>query len=192
MAIINYFWSIYKPGPIVVATTQDLIYCPFAAAGFAHDAEQQINQLCGELSGRFQVQRLAFGREVRQESHLGRQSSAYPAYAQEATDYARLFQDMAQRFSASSAPDAVAILISDGQANLGQEPAAAYRTCPFPLYCIGIGDTLSYPDIFIDECRFNPYTFLGNRFPLQIRIGQQQEILQTCRRGEVRRGGVGG
>ena len=54
----------------------------FAAAGFAHDAEQQINQLCGELSGRFQVQRLAFGREVRQESHLGRQSSAYPAYAQ--------------------------------------------------------------------------------------------------------------
>ena len=162
----------------------------FAAAGFAHDAEQQINQLCEELSGRFQVQRLAFGREVRQESHLGRQSSAYPAYAQEATDYARLFQDMAQRFSASSAPDAVAILISDGQANLGQEPAAAYRTCPFPLYCIGIGDTLSYPDIFIDECRFNPYTFLGNRFPLQIRIGQQQaadakSVLRLSEDGKV-------
>ena len=146
----------------------------FSASGFAQDIEQQINRVCEELSERFQVQRLAFGKEVRQEKYSETQESDHPSYAQEATDYARLFQDMAQRLSASTVSNAVAILISDGQANIGQEPVSAYRHCPFPLYCIGIGDTLSYPDIFIEECRFNPYTFLGNRFPLQIRLGQQQ------------------
>ena len=74
----------------------------FSASGFAQDIEQQTNRLCEELSERFQVQRLAFGKEVRQEKYSEAQESAHSAYAQEATDYARLFQDMAQRLSAST------------------------------------------------------------------------------------------
>ena len=108
----------------------------FIASGFAQEVEEQTNRLCEELSERFQVQRLAFGKEVRQEKSAEAQESDHPSYAQEATDYARLFPDMAQRLSASTVSKAVAILISDGQANIGQEPVSAYRHCPFPLYCL--------------------------------------------------------
>ena len=138
----------------------------FIPSGFAQETQNHIDRLARNLSDNFQIERLSFGQEIRS----GAEALSLN-YEQEASDYAQAFD-----FIAGKHPDrkAVCILVSDGQANRGRNPVPAYRSCPFPLYTVGIGDTISYPDIYIDDCRFNPYTFLNNRFPVEIRLGQQQ------------------
>ncbi len=60
------------------------------------------------------------------------------------------------------------VLVSDGIYNQGVSPL--YASYPFPVYTLGIGDTLQRTDIAIKNLMYNKLAYQGNRFPVRIEL----------------------
>ncbi len=56
------------------------------------------------------------------------------------------------------------VLVSDGIYNQGVSPA--YLTYPFPIYTVGVGDTIPKQDINLKTVYSNKVAYLGNQFPI--------------------------
>ncbi len=59
-------------------------------------------------------------------------------------------------------------LVSDGIFNQGVSPD--YLNYKFPIYTIGLGDTIPKKDINVKALYYNKISYLGNKFPLQVEI----------------------
>lgn len=86
------------------------------------------------------------------------------------TNYSQAFEQV-RRQSADN-KNLVCVLFSDGNNNGGAEPIGAFRPMGSPLYALAVGDTAIHPDLFIEQTLVNSYAYKGNRFPLQVRVGQ--------------------
>ncbi len=62
------------------------------------------------------------------------------------------------------------ILLGDGIFNKGSDPLFLSKSFPFPVHCIGIGDSMQKIDAAIKKVEHNPSCFLGNQFPVEIGI----------------------
>lgn len=65
---------------------------------------------------------------------------------------------------------AAGLLISDGIFNQGSNPVFTAENSPFPWFAMPTGDTTTLADAAILEMQANPVAFLGNRFPIRIRM----------------------
>jgi len=65
---------------------------------------------------------------------------------------------------------AAGLLISDGIFNQGSNPVFSAENSPFPWFAMATGDTTTLADAAILEMQANPIAFLGNRFPIRIRM----------------------
>lgn len=138
-----------------------------ASMGEAADSAllaSNIRNFSEKLSKNFNVKTVAFG--------LVADENADFCFNRPATDLSQVFEYLNRQTSANS--NAVLVLVSDGNNNVGQNPLSASRKLALPLYTVGTGDTTLYPDIFIEEVLSNRYTYKGNYFPLHIRIGQNR------------------
>lgn len=63
------------------------------------------------------------------------------------------------------------VFISDGIFNQGMSPA--YASYTFPVYTIGVGDTVVPKDVGIQNIRNNKVAYQGNRFPLVVSLYQK-------------------
>ena len=61
------------------------------------------------------------------------------------------------------------ILYSDGIYNKGISPN--YKSHTFPIYCVGVGDTIPRKDIFINSVQHNKISYQGNKFPVEVEVG---------------------
>lgn len=61
-----------------------------------------------------------------------------------------------------------ALLISDGVYNRGSAPY--YRQYGFPIFTLGIGDTLPVPDVAIEDIQYNRTVYAGNDFEVTVYI----------------------
>ena len=61
-----------------------------------------------------------------------------------------------------------ALLLSDGIYNTGLSPL--YGAYNFPVYTVGVGDTLQRQDILIKDLIYNKIAYQGNKFPLRAEI----------------------
>ncbi|OWP61779.1 hypothetical protein CDA63_17670 [Hymenobacter amundsenii] len=60
------------------------------------------------------------------------------------------------------------VLLSDGLVNQGQAPQFAdYR---FPLYAVGVGDTIPKKDLSLPALNYNRVAFSGNQFPIEVEL----------------------
>ncbi len=85
------------------------------------------------------------------------------------TDLAQALQKIAF-FNQSDKPVPV-ILLSDGQANLGQDyNRTSLDTSKIDVFPIIFGDTIQPQDIRIDLVNVNPFAFKGNKFPVEVFI----------------------
>lgn len=79
-------------------------------------------------------------------------------------------------------------LISDGIVNQGALPH--HQTFPFPVYALGLGDTIPSVDVSVQSVRHNKIVFQGNRFPVQVEVFQngftgEQVAVQISEGGKV-------
>ncbi|MEQ9231313.1 MAG: hypothetical protein RIF46_11580, partial [Cyclobacteriaceae bacterium] len=72
---------------------------------------------------------------------------------------------------------------TDGIFNRGSSPA--FKTFQYPVYTLGLGDTIPQRDVAITNVRSNRVAYSGNEFPIQVEIagegfvGRQAEIRIT-------------
>ncbi|MDU0371268.1 VWA domain-containing protein [Hymenobacter endophyticus] len=124
-------------------------------------ATQGLQQLAQELRGQgFQV-------ETRT---LSATQSARPDSVQfqaAATDVDGLLSGIAEGYEGRNL--AGVVLLSDGLVNQGRAPQ--YAEYPFPIYALGVGDTIAKKDVSVPALAYNRVAFSGNQFPVEAEIG---------------------
>lgn len=74
---------------------------------------------------------------------------------------------------------AAGLLISDGMFNQGNNPVFVAENSPFPWFSMGCGDTTTLADAGIIDLQANPIAFLGNRFPIRVRMSVELMPVQS-------------
>lgn len=85
------------------------------------------------------------------------------------TDLSKLLRDLEAKYEEKNV--GAVVLVSDGIINKGQSPA--YQNFRFPVYSIGLGDTIPPKDIAIQSIRSNQVAYQGNQFPVTVRLYQK-------------------
>lgn len=84
----------------------------------------------------------------------------------QSTDLHKLLQSIRQDFEQQNL--AATILTSDGIDNYGSSPQ--FLTLNYPVYSLGMGDTIPAQDLSIAKINYNKIVYEGNQFPLVVDI----------------------
>jgi hypothetical protein len=87
-------------------------------------------------------------------------------FTAEQSDITGALKRIANRYEGSRLGGVV--LVSDGIYNSGISPL--YSTYNFPVYTVGIGDTLQHIDVAIKNVSYNKIAYQGNKFPLRVEV----------------------
>ncbi|MDR9400174.1 MAG: VWA domain-containing protein [Psychroflexus sp.] len=72
------------------------------------------------------------------------------------------------------------ILMSDGHQNYGQDFAYYANNQSMNIFPVALGDTTAYQDLKINRINVNYYSYLGNKFPVEILVNYDgQEEIKT-------------
>ena len=113
------------------------------------------------LKKNFQVDEYLFGQEVRDESELD--------FTDQLTDISALLQSVERNYYKRNV--GAVLLFSDGIYNRGFEPSLLTEKLAFPIHTVVLGDTMSYPDLFVKDVHCNRKVSLGSTFPIRVVVG---------------------
>ena len=85
------------------------------------------------------------------------------------TDYSAFFRLVEDEYASRNLANVV--LATDGIFNRGSSPA--YRPYNYPLFTLGLGDTIPQRDVVIAEVRNNAVAYSGNEFPIRVKVSGQ-------------------
>ncbi len=88
------------------------------------------------------------------------------SFNNESTDLGNGLKSIKQDFEQQNL--AAVILATDGIHNYGSSPQ--YLTLNYPIYSIGIGDTVPEKDLSIKRLNYNKVVYQGNRFPMIVDV----------------------
>ncbi len=87
-----------------------------------------------------------------------------PKFDGMATDLGEVISELID--TAAELEIGAAIIISDGQSNIGIDPVSVAPLSPFPLYTIGIGDPEPAPDVAVAQVFTNPTAYANEPLPV--------------------------
>ncbi len=100
-----------------------------------------------------------------------------PDFKGKQTDISALFEEVSNVYSGSNVGGMV--LISDGIYNKGTNPVYASKNTRFPVFTVGLGDTITKKDLKISNIRTNSIAYLNNTFPAIIDVQADKCAGQT-------------
>ena len=109
----------------------------------------------------FQMDEYLFGQEVKDFDQLD--------FSDQLTDISAMLQAVDRRYYKRNV--GALLLFSDGVYNRGFEPSLLVEQFPFPIHTVVLGDTLSYPDLFVKDVHYNKKVSLGSTFPVRVVVG---------------------
>ena len=113
------------------------------------------------LKNNFQVDDYLFGQEVRDGNKLD--------FTDQLTDISALLQSVERNYYKRNV--GAVLLFSDGIYNRGFEPSLLTERFAFPIHTVVLGDTMSYPDLFVKDVHYNKKVSLGSTFPIRVVVG---------------------
>ena len=132
-----------------------------------------------ELRERFDLQIIPFGGSVSPGDSLD--------FKESQTNIAQVFRTLDQGYRSGRFP---VVLLSDGNQTVGQDYFYAAQELGQPVYPVVIGDTARYRDLVISQVNVNKYSFLDNRFPVELLLnysgkGAADSYLQISSEGRT-------
>ncbi len=124
---------------------------------FKSEAEQFINQIETGLDN-YKLEFWTFGEEA--------SNSDTVTYDDVRSDYSNLIQSVKNNYLLNDIGGIV--ILGDGIYNSGGDPVYESRNIPYPVYTVGIGDTITHKDIAIIDVTTNSTSYLNNFFPVQV------------------------
>lgn len=123
-----------------------------------------LKSLKTNLSADFEVIDYAFDTDLKS----GIQSS----FNGKNTDIAHALDEIYSRYNKRNI--GAIVMATDGIYNQGLNPIYTIENqIHIPIYSIGLGDTTPSNDVILEEIKHNDIAFLGNDFPLDVRISQK-------------------
>ena len=113
------------------------------------------------LKNNFQVDEYLFGQEVRDGNKLD--------FTDQLTDISSMLQSVERNYYKRNV--GAVLLFSDGIYNRGFEPSLLTERFAFPIHTVVLGDTMSYPDLFVKDVHYNKKVSLGSTFPVRVVVG---------------------
>lgn len=153
----------------LVESTRKIKQLPIIAVAFdnsqsVHPYSASFNQLAQTLKNRFsddyQLEFWSFGGKVENtESFTG---------TDRRSDYGQMLKSLKNNYINKNI--GALILFGDGIYNQGQNPVNLANGLKFPVYSIGVGDTMRKTDAIIRNVKTNKVAFLKNKFPVEIEL----------------------
>ncbi len=125
---------------------------------YQNEYRASLQETLSNLGHKFEVVPFTFGATVRRNGTV--------TFAENRTDIAGMLEYAGRNFITRQ-PEAM-IMLSDGICNAGVNPR--YKLPSFPLYTVGLGDTVCYPDVYIRSVDANKFNFLNTLFPIRVEI----------------------
>jgi hypothetical protein len=126
--------------------------------------KDMIEKLQPSLQSKYELHTVLFGDEVKE--------SSQPDFSARLTDFTKLYDELNIQYLNRNV--GAVIIASDGIYNSGSNPAAGPSRIKAPLYTVALGDTNEYRDLVLSGVDHNKTAFLGNSFPLEVRIDARQ------------------
>ncbi len=117
--------------------------------------EQQISE---ELGNSYQLINYSFGESTQQNRELD--------FSEKNSNYSELISTINNNHFNENI--GAVIILGDGIYNRGKNPVNLADEINYPVYTLGLGDTLDVTDARIENIRVNRTAFSGNRFPVEI------------------------
>jgi len=117
-------------------------------------------KMIDELAGDYNLEFWTFGEKV--------ENSETFTGTERRSDYGELTKSMKSYYSNKNL--GALILVGDGIYNQGQNPANLASGLLFPVYSVGVGDTIRRSDAIIKNVRTNKSAYLKNKFPVEIEL----------------------
>lgn len=121
----------------------------------------QIAAFVESLKDDFQVDEYLFGQEVSDSKALD--------FSDQLTDISAMLQSVERNYYKRNVGGV--LLFSDGIYNRGFEPSLLTERFAFPIHTVVLGDTMSYPDLFVKDVHYNKKVSLGSAFPVRVVVG---------------------
>ncbi|MEM9050626.1 MAG: hypothetical protein AAGC47_01125 [Bacteroidota bacterium] len=122
-----------------------------------NDAIAKIQNSFGD---HYEITTYTFGSDLSQDSEL--------TFSEPITDFSNAFAALNDRYTNRNL--GAVVLLSDGIYNRGANPRYSAANLKAPVYSIAFGDTTLKRDARIAETAANRIAFLGNSFPIEVRI----------------------
>jgi len=121
---------------------------------------EEINKMMGRLQDDYELKTLSFDDKL----HKG-VSFKYQGLS---TDIAGALKSLYDQYAHLNI--GALIVATDGIYNKGQNPYYSAQKMKFPIYFIGLGDTVEQSDLKINRQAYNKTVFLGNKFPIEVEV----------------------
>src|SRR6056297_119003 len=109
------------------------------------------------LSGHYDIKSYTFAQDIKQGKHWD--------FSGKGTDLGYALQQINQSINE---PIAATLLITDGNYNQGENPVFVSQNLPFPIYTIGVGDSLARSEVYLHQIYHNPVAYLNERTPVEV------------------------
>ena len=110
-----------------------------------------------ELQKRFELHSFTFGSGISRSEDF--------SFDEKQSDIPEVLKNLDPLYDQTVAPT---ILVTDGNQTIGEEIVYAAKRYSQPLYPVIVGDTAQYQDLNISRVNVNKYSFLNNRFPVEV------------------------
>jgi hypothetical protein len=137
----------------------------------------ELEALAERLAQRYEVRTFTYGEQVREGLRFDQTDGL--------TDMAQLFREVYDRFAG---PDLGAVIVDgDGIINRGRDPLLDATRLGVPVHVIALGDTTVRPDLLVRGVDHNRINYLGNEFPLLVRV-EARHLAGTTSRISIMQG----
>ncbi|MGE5447168.1 MAG: hypothetical protein ACM3PR_02320 [Bacteroidales bacterium] len=145
-----------KQLPILAVAIDNSISVKDKANSFA-EVKEAVKK---RFSEDYQVEFWTFGKEVEQSDQF--------TGTENASNYGQAIKTLKNNYINKNI--GAVLLVGDGIYNEGQNPANIVSNLKFPIYTLGVGDTILKADAAIRSVKTNKVAFLKNKFPVEIEL----------------------
>ena len=114
--------------------------------------------LINRLGNNFRVDKYLFGNKTKDFDSID--------YSDYYTDISEVLNNLKKKYYKRNV--GAVVLLSDGICNKSSLPEQNIESYPFPIYSVTLGDTTSYPDIYIKDIFYNKTSPSNTMFPIRL------------------------
>ena len=152
-----------------MALTKDSLF-------YRKEFPKQLDELIHTFGDKYEVKTYYIGG---QNNTVDNSKPLQPSFSDKSTNLSSIFDEVDNMFANHNV--GAMVLVSDGIFNTGSSPQYAAQKVKFPIYTVATGDTTVQTDLSIANIIVNKQTFVGNYFPVEIKVAANQLAGKTAK-----------
>ena len=132
---------------------------------YRSDFQVKIDKLIHNFGDKYEIKTYLIG----EKNNIVSENTPFKAdFTDKTTDISSLFEEVDNLYANHNV--GAMVLVSDGIYNSGSNPQYQAEKLKFPIHTVGTGDTTIQTDALIADIIHNRQTFIGNYFPVEIKV----------------------